>query len=86
MLTTKELMCIYFGFVSGKDDVTEVEAKKALKITSEILGMPEDEYRILEKEALDGLEKVNGIMNKMLELANQGKDPFEKQGGDEEWR
>lgn len=87
MLTTKEMMCVYFGFVSGKENITDKQAKDSLEMTAKILGIPDHDYHELEREALDGLQQVNQIMSDILKQYKSGKDPFkDKGGGLEEWR
>jgi len=85
-LTHRELMCVYFGFVTANNAQTEQQKSESLQLTAQILGMTKDEYNDISSKALDGLRQVNEVLENMLKLAKEGKNPFKKQGGGNEWR
>ena len=52
-------------------------------MTSDMLGIKEEDYTKLETDALDGLKQVNEMMGRMIKRYKAGGNPFDKFGGDQ---
>ena len=82
-LNHRELMCVYFGFVASNTKMNQQFVNESLKMTSDMLGIKEEDYTKLETDALDGLKQVNEMMGRMIKRYKAGGNPFDKFGGDQ---
>lgn len=83
-LTNKETICLYIGFLTGQEDLSQEFKSKAMELTCKILKTDYSTYDKIFNNAQNALREVNEILMKMALNKQKGKDVYDE-GDDKDW-